>query len=214
MPSKLGVGPLATVFWPVDVYAFEWLVAPGAGLLRNRIMRLVARPEPGEYAPYTVEYFQLVPGDDVLQHMETCLRTTPEFFLALPEEVLSSPHRPGEWTVKEILQHIADDERIYAYRTLRFARNDLTELPPFDQEIVAAHSGANDRSLTSLLDEYVTVRKSTLSLFEGLPDEAMTRIGIANGNPMSVRAAAFHIAGHELHHLVSIRANYGDPVPL
>ena len=174
-------------------------------------MRLVARPEPGEYAPYTVEYFDLVPGDDVLQHMESCLQTTPAFFMALPEEVLANPHQSGEWTVKEILQHISDDERIYAYRTLRFARNDLTELPPFDQEIVAAHSGANDRSLASLLDEFDTVRKSTLSLFEGLPDEALTRIGIANGNPMSVRAAAFHIAGHELHHLVSIRTNYSEP---
>jgi hypothetical protein len=75
-------------------------------------MRLIARPEPGEYAPYTVEYFQLVPGEDVLQHMETCLRTTPEFFLALPEAALSDPHMSGEWTVKEILQHITDDERI------------------------------------------------------------------------------------------------------
>lgn len=174
-------------------------------------MRLIARPEPGEYAPYTVEYFRLVPGDDVLEHMETCLRTTPEFFSALPDDVLGIPHRPHEWTVKEILQHVTDDERIYAYRALRFARNDLTELPPFDQEIVAAHSGANDRSLDALLDEYVTVRKSTLSLFDGLPDEAMTRTGTANGNPMSVRAAAFHIAGHELHHLVSIRSNYGGP---
>jgi len=171
-------------------------------------VRLISRPEPGEYAPYTVEYFQLVPGDDVLLHMETCLRTTPEFFLTLPKEILSDPHRPGEWTVKEILQHITDDERIYAYRRLRFARNDPTELPPFDQEVVAAYSGANDRSLASLLDEYVTVRKSTISLFDGLPEEALTRTGIANGNPMSVRAAAFHIAGHELHHFVSIRTNY------
>ena len=186
------------------------LVVLVSGFSKKRVMRLVARPEPGEYAPYTVEYFDLVPGDDVLEHMETCLRTTPAFFKALPEEVLANPHEAGEWTVKEILQHISDDERIYAYRTLRFARNDLTELPSFDQEIVAAHSGANDRSLASLLDEYDTVRKSTLSLFEGLPEEAMTRIGIANGNPMSVRAAAFHIAGHELHHLVSIGTNYGE----
>jgi uncharacterized damage-inducible protein DinB len=196
------------VYRSVEVYALKRPSAPSAGLLGKRIMRLIARPGPGEYAPYTVEYFQLVPSEDVLQHMEACLRTTPEFFLALPEAVLSDPHMSGEWTVKEILQHITDDERIYAYRTLRFARNDLTELPPFDQEIVSAHSGANERSLASLLDEYATVRKSTLSLFEGLPDEAMTRIGTANGNPMSVRAAAFHIAGHELHHLVSIRTNY------
>ncbi len=116
--------------------------------------------------------------------------------------------------MKEILQNITDDERIYAYRTLRFARNDLTELLSFDQEVVASHSGANHRSLASLLDEYVTARESTLSLFDGLPEEALTRIGTANDNPMSVRAAAFHIAGHELHHLDSIPANYGQGEPL
>ena len=172
-------------------------------------MRFISRPEPGEYAPYTVEYFDLVPGDDVLAHMSTCLASTVAFFRSMPEEVLAVPHRSGEWTVKEILQHITDDERIYAYRVLRFARNDPVELPGFDPDVVAAHSGANDRSLDSLLDEYVTVRESTLSLFEGFPEEALTRIGIANGNPMSVRAGALHIAGHELHHLDSITVNYG-----
>jgi uncharacterized damage-inducible protein DinB len=171
-------------------------------------MRPIPRPQPGEYAPYTVAYFDLVPGDDVLAHMRRCLETTPVFFRDIPDDRLSRPHRAGEWTIKQILQHISDDERVYAYRTLRFARNDLTELPSFDQEIVAAHSDADNRSLTSLLEEYVTVRRSTLSLFEGLPAEALTRVGMANGNPMSVRAAAFHIAGHELHHLDSIRTNY------
>ena len=116
--------------------------------------------------------------------------------------------------MKEILQNTTDDERIYAYRTLRFARNDLTELPSFDPEAVASHSGASHGSLASLLDEYVTVRESTLSLFDGLPEEALTRIGTANGNPMSVRAAASHIVGHELHHLDSIRANHGQGEPL
>ena len=170
-------------------------------------MRPIPRPQPGEYAPYTTEYFDLVPGDDVLDHMRRCLETTPAFFRDIPDDRLSNSHRAGEWTVKQILLHISDDERVYAYRALRFARNDLTELPSFDQEVVAAHSDADNRSLTSLLDEYDTVRRATLSLFESFPDEALTRIGIANGNPMSVRAAAFHLAGHELHHLNSIRAN-------
>ncbi len=171
-------------------------------------MRLIPRPKPGEYAPYTIEYFDLVPGDDVLGHMSSCLTSTVEFFEALPEDVLAEPHLEGEWTVKEILQHITDDERIYAYRTLRFARNDPTELPSFDQEMVAAYSEANTRSLDSLLSEYVTVRRATLSLFDGLPEAALVRVGKTNDNPMSVRAAAFHIAGHELHHLDSIRTNY------
>ncbi|GJM38683.1 MAG: DNA damage-inducible protein DinB [Acidimicrobiales bacterium] len=173
-------------------------------------MRPIPRPEPGEYAPYTVEYFQLVP-DDVLDHMAGGLESTSAFFRAIPEERLDRPHRPGEWTVKEILQHISDDERIYVYRALRFARNDPTELPSFDQDIVAAHSEANARSLESLVDEYRSVRAATLSFFEGVPEAALSRAGTANGNPMSVRAAAFHIAGHEAHHLVSIRTNYlGD----
>ena len=171
-------------------------------------MRPIPRPEPGEYAPYTVAYFDLVPGHDVVGHMRSCLLTTPAFFRDIPEDRLSAPHRAGEWTIKQILLHISDDERVYAYRTLRFARNDLTELPSFDQEIVAAHSDADSRSLESLIDEYDTVRRATLSLFESLPDEALARVGTANGNPMSVRAAAFHIAGHELHHLASIRTNY------
>ncbi|MGI9613449.1 MAG: DinB family protein [Acidimicrobiales bacterium] len=171
-------------------------------------MRPIPRPQPGEFAPYTTEYFDLVPGDDVLAHMRRCLETTPAFFREIPEDRLSSPHEPGEWTVKQILLHISDDERVYAYRTLRFARNDLTELPSFDQEIVAAYSDADSRSLTSLLEEFITVRCATLSFFESLPEVALTRIGVANGNPMSVRAAAFHIAGHELHHLESIRTNY------
>lgn len=171
-------------------------------------MRPIPRPQPGEFAPYTTEYFDLVPGDDVLTHMQRCLETTPAFFREVPEDRLSSPHQSGEWTVKQILLHISDDERVYAYRTLRFARNDLTELPSFDEEVVAAHSDADNRSLTSLLEEFVTVRSATLSLFESLPEVALTRIGVANGNPMSVRAAAFHIAGHELHHLDSVRTNY------
>lgn len=171
-------------------------------------MRHIPRPEVGEYAPYVTEYHDLVPGDGVLDHMHACLDTTPAFFRSVPEAVLVAPHRQGEWTVKQIVQHIADDERIYAYRTLRFARGDTTDLPGFDQDAVAALSGADARSLDSLLDEYVTVRRSTLSLFEGLPAESLTRVGIADGNPMSVRAAAFHIAGHELHHIESVRENY------
>jgi uncharacterized damage-inducible protein DinB len=170
-------------------------------------VRTISRPVAGEYAPYVVEYFDLV-SDDVLDHMSSCLRTTVDFFEQIPTGVLSVPHEAGEWTIKQILQHISDDERIYAYRALRFARADFTPLPSFDQDAVAAASDADARSLSSLLSEYVSVRGATLSLFEGLPDSAFLRVGVANGSPMSVRAAAFHIAGHEAHHLDSIRANY------
>ena len=87
-------------------------------------MRKIARPEPGEYAPYTTAYFDLVPGDDVLTHMVACLEHTVAFIESLSPDHVDVAHRHGEWTIKEIIQHVIDDERIYTYRALRFARND------------------------------------------------------------------------------------------
>lgn len=172
-------------------------------------MRFIDRPEPGEYAPYTVEYFDLVPPGNVLDLMATQMEVTPARLRSLPDEASSVPHRAGEWTVKEIVQHVSDDERIYAYRALRFARGDDTELPGFEQDEYTSHASANRRSLDDLLDEYVSVRLATISLFDGLPDHALRRVGTANGSVMSVRAAALHILGHELHHLASIDEHYG-----
>lgn len=178
-------------------------------------MRKIAYPDPEEHAPYVVEYYRLVPRDGVLEHMEQRLTETPRFLREIPAEPLATPHAPGEWTIKDVVQHVIDDERIYAYRTLRFARGDTTELPGFDQDHVADRANATDRSLDQLIDEYLTVRRATLSLFEGLPQESLTRVGVADGSPMSVRAAAFHIGGHEMHHVHSIEKNYlaGDSPP-
>jgi uncharacterized damage-inducible protein DinB len=172
-------------------------------------MRRIDRPQPGEYAPYTVEYFDLVPPGNVLDLMATQMEVTTALLNTLPDDTLAVPHRQGEWTVKEIVQHVSDDERIYAYRALRFARGDDTELPGFEQDAYSAVASANRRPLDDLLGEYITVRQATVSLFEGLPDDALRRIGTANGNVMSVRAAALHILGHELHHLASIEEHYG-----
>jgi len=172
-------------------------------------MRHIDRPQPGEYAPYTVEYFDLVPDGSVLELMSRRLEQTPARLRALPDGRLTVPHQPGEWTVNEIVQHISDDERIYAYRALRFARGDTTELPGFDPDEFAAHTHANLRALDDLIAEFTAVRTATLSLFDGLPDAALTRVGTANGAPMSVRAAALHILGHELHHIASIEEHYG-----
>lgn len=171
-------------------------------------MRSIDYPDPGEHAPYVVEYYELVPREGVLEHMATRLDETPRFLRKIPEALLATPHAVGEWTVKDIIQHVIDDERIYAYRTLRFARGDRTELPGFNQDLVADRALATTRTLDQILDEYITVRTATLSLFEGLPEESLTRVGVADGSPMSVRAAAFHIAGHEMHHIKSIEENY------
>ena len=169
----------------------------------------IEKPEEGEYAPYTISYIGLLPDDGlVLQHMEDNLKATSDFILSLPEEKLTSRYAEGKWTIKEILVHIIDDERIYAYRALRFARNDKTELPGFEQDDYARHSGANERDIKDILQEFAVVRQATISLFKGLAREALTRAGVADGKVMSVRAAAYHIAGHELRHINVIKERY------
>jgi hypothetical protein len=111
-------------------------------------------------------YIGLLPNDGlVLKHLKDSLKTTQVFIQSLPEEKLLYRYAEGKWTIKEVLVHIIDDERIYAYRALRFARNDATELPGFEQEDYARHSGANDRSLKDILKEYAAVRNATITLF-------------------------------------------------
>lgn len=172
-------------------------------------MRRIEKPNQDEHAPYVIQYIDLLPDDGlVLDHLRTNLDATRAFLLSLPEDKLRYRYADGKWTIKEIVQHLADDERIYAYRALRFARNDATELPGFDQDEFTRYSGANQRELTDLLDELATVRAATLSLYQGLGDDALLRIGAADGNRMSVRAIAYHIAGHELRHMNVIRERY------
>jgi uncharacterized damage-inducible protein DinB len=172
-------------------------------------MKRIQKPAEGEYAPYAIMYIGLLPDDDlVLQHLQDNLKTVLDFIRSLPAEKLTSRWAAGEWTIKEILGHIIDDERIYCYRALRFARNDTTELPGFEQDDYVAYSGANQRDLEEILAEYTAVRQATLTFFNSLEDQALTRAGVANGHLMSVRAAAYHLAGHELHHLASIKENY------
>jgi uncharacterized damage-inducible protein DinB len=153
-------------------------------------MMKIEKPVEGEYAPYTLSYIGLLPDDGlVLQHLEDNLKATSDFILSLPEEKLTSRYAEGKWTIKEILVHIIDDERIYAYRALRFARNDKTELPGFEQDDYARHSGANERDIKDILQEFAAVRQATISLFDGLSREALIRAGVADGKVMSVRAA-------------------------
>jgi uncharacterized damage-inducible protein DinB len=172
-------------------------------------MRKISKPAEGEFAPYTIMYIGLLPDDGlVLRHLRSSLRATRELLLSLPDGILRYRYAPSKWTIKEILGHIIDDERIYTYRALRFARNDPTELPGFEENLYASTSGANDRSVRELLAELGHVRRSTIAFFASLPDEVLFRAGIADGKIMSVRAAAYHIAGHELHHLGVIRNRY------
>lgn len=172
-------------------------------------LKIIQKPETGEYAPYAIMYIDLLPDDGlVLQHLKDQVESTKALILSQSEERLTTRFAPGEWTIKEILVHISDDERIYAYRALRFARHDSTELPGFEQNDYVAHSGANERSINDILEEYGAVRLATITLFANLDEAVLNRAGVANGHSMSVRAAAYHIAGHELHHINSIKENY------
>ena len=128
---------------------------------------------------------------------------------ARPLAELTTPHAAGEWTVQDVLQHIADNERVFAYRLLRIARGDTTVLPGYDQEPYAEEAGANNRTIDDLLDEYATVRWASIALLRSLPDEVMQRCTNANGHMLSARAAAYIFVRHELYHLRSLRENYG-----
>ncbi|VAW32604.1 hypothetical protein MNBD_CHLOROFLEXI01-1183 [hydrothermal vent metagenome] len=172
-------------------------------------MKLISKPLKAEYAPYAAMYIDLLPDDGrILNHLQENLENSIEFIRSLPEEKLTVPHAEREWTIKEILVHIIDDERIYCYRALRFARNDATELPGFEQDEYVPYSGANGRNLQDIIEELIAVRKATITFFKSVDEEALLKTGIGSGNRMSVRAAAYHIAGHELHHINSIKENY------
>ncbi|MCB0212660.1 MAG: DinB family protein [Anaerolineae bacterium] len=172
-------------------------------------MKHIPKPQEGEFNPYTIMYIGLLPDDGlVLKYMQDNLQMMCDFVRTFPEGKLTTPWAEGEWTIKEILVHVSDDERIYSYRTLRFARGDTTELPGFEQDEYVPYSKANERDIEDILEEYSAVRQATITLFKSFDDEALIRAGVSNGHMMSVRAAAYHIAGHELHHLNSIKDNY------
>ncbi|NUM44402.1 MAG: DinB family protein [Anaerolineales bacterium] len=171
----------------------------------------IPKPERGEYAPYAIMYIDLLPDDgQVLQHLRKNLDATLTLIRSFPVEKLATPCAPGEWTIQEILIHIADTERIFAYRALRIARGDTTPLTGFEQDDYVPASRANEREIESILAEYTAVRLATCTLFESFGEEVFNRAGIASENRVSVRALAYITAGHELHHVQSIRENYGE----
>jgi uncharacterized damage-inducible protein DinB len=172
-------------------------------------MKRIQKPMEGEFNPYAIMYIKLLPDDGlVLKQLKENFKKVKEFVLSLPHDKLNYRYAQNKWTIKEILVHIMDDERIYAYRALRIARNDKTPLPGFEQEDYIPFSKANKRSLNNIFQEYKTIRNATLSLFASLNKEDLMRIGTANNHPVSVRALAYHIAGHELHHVNVIKERY------
>jgi uncharacterized damage-inducible protein DinB len=178
-------------------------------------MRNIKKPLLGEYPSYSHIYMDLLEDDGkVLEHLWQNFLEIKDCIQSLPKEKLKYRYAEGKWTIKEILVHLIDDERIFAYRALRYARNDRTPLHGFDQDEYAKFSDANSRSLESIFEEYEWVRKSTIALFKYLPEESFTRGGEGidhDGsiiNKRTVRGLAYHIAGHELRHFNIIKERY------
>ena len=163
----------------------------------------------GEYNSYYQTYIDKIGGDaELIETLKKQLKNFPNFLNSIPEEKLQYAYAPDKWSVLEALLHIIDTERIFQYRALRFSRNDLTSLPGFDQDIYVPESNANHRTIASVIEEYIAVRSSTISLFSSFNDDVFKRIGTASDSPMSVGALGFIICGHQRHHRDIIRERY------
>ena len=162
------------------------------------------RPQPGEYAPYYDRYISLVldneQGNDIVQTLDEQRRQTVLLLSGLTEVDGDLRYAPDKWSVKELLGHLNDTERIMSYRALRIARADATPIEGFEQDDYVRSGPFVRRPLADLIDDYMAVRRATLSLFRNLDESAWTRRGVANKNEVTVRALAYIIAGHELHH--------------
>ncbi len=167
------------------------------------------RPSGEEFASYAKTDIDYVAGDDAVGALDAQGADVVALLESLDEEAVRA-HRyaPGKWTVKEVIGHLIDDERIFAYRALCVARGDTRPLPGFDENDYVASTDFESRPLAALIAEYRAVRAATLALFEPLTSEEWLRRGIVNGYEASVRGLAFHMAGHELHHLRTLREKY------
>jgi len=166
---------------------------------------MISRPADNEYAPFYANYISKVPNGDLLNFMELQPDEFNGLLNGLTDEQAMQPTAPGKWSVKQVLGHLCDTERIMGYRALRFARADKTEIEGFEQDDFVAAANSNARSATELLAELKSVRGATLSLLESLTAAEAERSGVANGKSISVRALAYVIAGHAQHHLELMR---------
>ncbi|MES2176359.1 MAG: DinB family protein [Gemmatimonadota bacterium] len=171
-------------------------------------MTTIARPERSEAAAYYFEYIdQVAPGDirDVLAEQ---LKATTGFLRGISEAQSLSRYAPDKWSIREVLNHLSDCERLFTFRAFWFARGFESALPSFDQNVANAAAGADSRSWNELIEEFSNIRLASISFFRSLPVDAWSRSGVASGNPCSVRALAYMVAGHVTHHVSIIRARY------
>ena len=169
---------------------------------------MISRPTHDEAAEYYFTYIDQVPEGDICE----ILRTQADDFVALLRSISEdhSGHRyePDKWTIREVVGHINDTERLFVFRALWFARGFDSPLPSFDQHVAAAAAGADERPWRGLIDEFRALRASTVAFFSALPADAWARRGVASGNPFTVRALAYLTAGHVIHHAAILRSRY------
>ena len=168
----------------------------------------MAPPEASEYAPYYAKYTALVPAGDVVRTLEAQAKETIAILSGLTEEQGNHRYEQDKWTIKEMLGHVNDTERIFAYRALRIARNDKTNIEGFEQDDYVRNANFASLRLADLVAEFESIRNATLTLLRSLDEDAWGRRGTANKNEVSVRALAYIIAGHELHHRKILKDKY------
>jgi DinB family protein len=168
----------------------------------------MGRPGADEAAAYYFRYIDQVPGDDVVGLLAAQLEETMPLLSGISEERSLHRYAPEKWSIRQVLNHVSDGERVFVYRALWFARGFDTPLPSFEQEISAAGAKADEVPWTRHVEEFHGVRLATLSFFRNLPAEAWDRSGVASGNPFTVRALAYIVAGHLAHHTAILRERY------
>ncbi len=167
------------------------------------------RPERGEYGEFHVGYVGEVPEGDIVETLEREGERAVGLWRSVPEAKTSFAYVPGKWTIAEVVAHVNDSERVFAYRALRFGRGDPTPLASFDQEAWLPHAHAGERRFADLIDEFRAVRGATLHLFRSFAPEEWLSSGEASGIQVTVRALGWIVAGHELHHRRVLRERYG-----
>jgi len=169
---------------------------------------MIARPQPDEYFEYYGRYIGMVPDGNVCSILADEARITLDLLSKVSPDREGYAYAPGKWSIKEVIGHVTDAERVFAYRALSFARRDPAHLPSMEENEWADISNANQRTLVELADEFAAVRRSTVLLFEGFDDEMSRLRGTASGNEFSVRSIAYIIAGHEMHHRGVLQERY------
>ena len=168
----------------------------------------IARPEPGEFAPYYERYISLVSGTDILGTLDAQRRQTLLLLSGRDDRDGEYRYAPGKWSAKEVLGHVCDTERVFAYRALRIARGDQTPLAGFEQDDYVKNGPFAKAPMEEIIEDYIAVRRASITLFRNLDEAAWVRRGVANNNEVSVRALAYIIAGHELHHRRILEEKY------